>query len=143
MPEPPPPSNRHASALLAFAAVACLALPLSAASIAEQLAAAKWTHHAHAPGYSEGPTWLNGEIFFCSGALLKVDKAGRVFPWLDLNPAGTFLRRDQQLLIVDNKHKAVLALATNGVVAVLADQFEGKPLRSLNDVTVDARGNIY
>lgn len=128
---------------LAFAAVACLALPLSAASIAEQLAAAKWTHHAHAPGYSEGPTWLNGEIFFCSGALLKVDKAGRVFPWLDLNPAGTFLRRDQQLLIVDNKHKAVLALATNGVVAVLADQFEGKPLRSLNDVTVDARGNIY
>lgn len=126
-----------------LAALACLALPLSAASIADQLAAAKWTHHAKAPGYSEGPTWLNGEVFFCSGALLKVDRTGKVFPWLDLSPAGTFLRRDQQLLIVDNRHKAVLALATNGVVSVLADQFEGKPLRGLNDVTVDARGNIY
>ncbi|NDB76466.1 MAG: SMP-30/gluconolactonase/LRE family protein, partial [Verrucomicrobia bacterium] len=72
-----------------------------------------------------------------------VDKTGKVFPWLDINPAGTFLRRDSQIVIVDNKHKAVLALATNGVVSVLADQFEGKPLRGLNDVTVDARGNIY
>ena len=126
-----------------IAALACLALPISAASIADQLAAAKWTHHAKAPGYSEGPTWLNGEVFFCSGALLKVDKTGKVFPWLDIGPAGTLLRRDGQILVVDNKHKAVLSLATNGVVSVLADQFEGKPLRGLNDVTVDARGNIY
>ena len=126
-----------------IAALACLALPISAASIADQLAAAKWTHHAKAPGYSEGPTWLSGEVFFCSGALLKVDKTGKVFPWLDIGPAGTLLRRDGQILVVDNKHKAVLSLATNGVVSVLADQFEGKPLRGLNDVTVDARGNIY
>jgi gluconolactonase len=128
---------------LALAALACLALPLRAASIADQLATAKWTHHAQGPGYSEGPTWQNGEVYFCSGALLKVTAAGKVFPWLDLSPAGTFLRRDGQILVVDNKHKAVLALATNGVVSVLADQFEGKPLRGLNDVTVDARGNIY
>ncbi len=126
-----------------FAALVCLALPLPAASIADQLAAAKWTHHAKAPGYSEGPTWFKGEVVFCSGSLLKVDKAGKVFSWLDINPAGTFLRRDGQILIVDNKHKAVLALATNGVVSVLADAFEGKPLRGLNDATVDARGNIY
>ena len=126
-----------------LAAFVAYALPLPAASIADQLAAAKWTHYAKAPGYSEGPTWLNGEVFFCSGALLKVNAAGKVFPWLDVNPAGTFLRRDGQILIVDNRHKAVLALATNGTVSVLADSFEGKPLRGLNDVTVDARGNIY
>jgi gluconolactonase len=128
---------------LVLAALLSLTLPLSAASLAEQLSAAKWTHYAKAPGYSEGPTWLDGEVFFCSGALLKVDKSGKVFPWLDIGPAGTFLRRDRQLLVVDNKHKAVLSLATNGVVSVLADQFDGKPLRGLNDVTVDARGNIY
>ena len=126
-----------------LATLACLALPLHAASIADQLATAKWDHYAKAPGYSEGPTWLNGEVFFCSGSLLKVDTTGKVFPWLDINPAGTFLRRDGQIVIVDNKHKAVLALATNGIVSVLADQFEGKPLRGVNDVTVDARGNIY
>ena len=127
----------------AFAALVCLTLPLHAAAIADQLASAKWNHYAKAPGYSEGPTWFNGEVFFCSGSLLKVDATGKVFTWLDINPAGTFLRRDGQILIVDNKHKAVLALATNGVVSVLVDQFEGKPLRGLNDVTVDARGNIY
>jgi sugar lactone lactonase YvrE len=141
------PARNVQRAMLQFspvlAALACLTLPLSAASIADQLAAAKWTHHAKAPGYSEGPTWLNGEVFFCSGALLKVDKTGKVFPWLDISPAGTFLRRDSQLLIADNKHKALLSLATNGVVSVLADQFEGQPLNSLNDLTVDARGNIY
>ena len=127
----------------ALAVLLGLFLPASAASLADSLAGAKWTHHAKAPGYSEGPTWLNGEVYFCSGSLLKVDSSGKVFPWLDINPAGTYLRRDSQILVVDNKHKAVLALATNGVVSVLADQFEGKPLRGLNDVTVDARGNIY
>jgi len=132
-----------ATTSLVLAALLAGILPLSAASIADQLAAAKWTHYAKAPGYSEGPTWFNGEVYFCSGALLKVNTAGKVFPWLDLSPAGTFLRRDGQILVVDNKHKAVLALATNGTVSVLADQFEGKPLRGLNDVTVDARGNIY
>ena len=127
----------------ALAVLLGLFLPASAASLADSLAGAKWTHHAKAPGYSEGPTWLNGEVYFCSGSLLKVDSSGKVFPWLDINPAGTYPRRDGQILVVDNKHKAVLALATNGVVSVLADQFEGKPLRGLNDVTVDARGNIY
>ena len=68
------------------------AVPLPATTLAERLAAAKWTHYAPAPGYSEGPTWLNGEVYFCSGALLKVTAAGKVFPWLDLNPAGTFLQ---------------------------------------------------
>ena len=133
---------RHLHFLLA-ALLITAAASLPAASLAERLAAAKWTHYAPAPGYSEGPTWLNGEVYFCSGALLKVTAAGKFFPWLDLNPAGTFLRRDGEILIVDNRHKAVLSLATNGVVSVLADAFEGKPLRGLNDVTVDARGNIY
>ncbi len=57
----------------ALAVLLGLFLPASAASLADSLAGAKWTHHAKAPGYSEGPTWLNGEVYFCSGSLLKVD----------------------------------------------------------------------
>ena len=132
------------ASLLAIA-YCLLAIPSAApaATIAESLAAAKFVHYAQAPGYSEGPTWLNGDVFFCSDGLRRVDKNGKVILWLDIGAAGTVLRGDGHLLIADNKHKALLALAPDGTLSVLADTFEGKPLNSLNDLTVDARGNIY
>lgn len=103
----------------------------------------KPTQFAIAPGYSEGPTWKNGELFFCSGALLKVNKEGKVEKFIDINPAGTILTADNHLLICDNKHKAILDYAPDGSLNVLADSFENKPLNSLNDLTLDAKGNIY
>ncbi len=111
--------------------------------LATQLAKVTFTHYAEAPGYSEGPTWRNGEVLFCSGALLRVDEKRGVHKYLELNPAGTALRADGHLLVVDNKYKAVLDVSPEGKVGVIADRFEGQPLRSLNDLTVDARGNIY
>ena len=111
--------------------------------LARRLADVKFDHYAQAPGYSEGPTWRKGEVFFCSGALLRVAADKQVHTHLDLGPAGTVLRRDGHLLICDNKYKALLDLAPDGTVGVIADQFEGRPLRSLNDLTVDARANIY
>jgi len=135
-------------------AVACIAFMAGTAptmnhaaeptgELAQRLATVKFDHYAQAPGYSEGPTWKNGEVFFCSGALLRVSADQKVQTYLDLNPAGTILRRDGHLLICDNKFKAILDLAPNGTVSLLADQFESKPLRSLNDLTLDARGNIF
>lgn len=115
----------------------------SAGELAQRLATVKFDHYAQAPGYSEGPTWRNGEVFFCSGALLRVSADQKTQTHLDLNPAGTVLRRDGHLLICDNKYKAIIDLAPNGTAAVIADQFESKPLRSLNDLTIDAKGNIY
>ena len=52
----------------------------------------KAVQYARAPGYSEGPTWKQGELFFCSGALLRVGKEGRIDKFLDINPAGTILK---------------------------------------------------
>lgn len=126
-----------------LALLLAVAIPARSTTLAEYLAAAKFTHYAKAPSYSEGPTWLNGDLFFCSDGLRRVDKAGNVTLWLDIQPAGTALRADDHLLICDNKHKALLALAPDGTLAVLADSFEGKPLNSLNDLTMDTRGNIY
>ena len=111
--------------------------------LADKLAKVTFKHYAEAPGYSEGPTWRNGEVFFCSGALLRVDEKRGVHKYLELNPAGTVLRGDGHLLVVDNKYKAVLDISPEGKVGVIADRWEGQPLRSLNDLTVDARGNIY
>ncbi len=111
--------------------------------LAERLAKVKFEQYAEAPGYSEGPTWRGGEVFLCSGALLRVDSDRKVHKFLEINPAGTLLRGDGQILICDNKHKAILSLSPEGKLAVVADQFETTALRSLNDVTMDARGNVY
>jgi len=113
------------------------------ADLAKKLKGATFEKHADAPGYSEGPTWRAGEVFFCSGALLRVDDKRAVHKYLDLNPAGTLLRADGHLVVVDNKFKAVLDVSPDGKVSVIADRWEGQPLRGLNDVTVDARGNVY
>jgi sugar lactone lactonase YvrE len=111
--------------------------------LADKLKDVKFTRYAEAPGYSEGPTWRKGELFFCSGALFRVDEKKAVHKYLELNPAGTALRGDGHLLVVDNKYKAVLDVSPEGKVGVIADRWEGRPLRSVNDLTVDARGNVY
>jgi len=111
--------------------------------LARRLAGVKFEHYASAPGYSEGPTWRDGEVFFCSGALLRVDTQRKVHPFLEIGPAGTVLRGDGHLLICDNKHKAILDLSPDGKVGVVAERFEIETLRGLNDLTIDARGNVY
>lgn len=111
--------------------------------LAQKLAGVQFKHYAEAPGYSEGPTWRDGQVFFCSGALLRVTSDGRVDRYLDIKPAGTVLRGDGSLLICDNKHKALLELTPAGQLNVLAESCDGEKLKSLNDLTVDARGNVY
>ncbi len=111
--------------------------------LAQRLAAVKFEKYADAPGYSEGPTWRNGEVFFCSGALLRVDAQKKVHKFLEINPGGTVLRGDGHMLIVDNKYKALLDLSPEGRLSVVVEQFETYALRGLNDLTIDARGNVY
>jgi len=115
----------------------------SGADLAKLLADVKFDHFAAAPGYSEGPTWRQGEVFFCSGGLLRVTPDGRVGRYLNLGPAGTVLTGDGRLLICDNKNFALLQLTPEGKLDVLADACDGEKLKSLNDLTIDAKGNIY
>ncbi len=111
--------------------------------LASILKAVQFTQYVKAPGYSEGPTWKDGELFFCSGALLRVAPDGNVDRHFAVSPAGTVLSGDGRLLICDNKYKALLQLSPDGNLGVLARSCDGKPLESLNDLTIDARGNIY
>ncbi len=135
-------------AALAFLVLVALLTPATGADeptgeLAKKLAGVKFEQYAEAPGYSEGPTWRNGELFFCSGALMRVDAKKAVHKYLEIGPAGTILRGDGHILIADNKYKALLDVSLEGKVGVVADRFEGQPLRSLNDLTIDARGNVY
>ncbi len=111
--------------------------------LATRLAGVKFDQYAEAPGYSEGPMWRNGEVFFCSGALLRVTGPKQVHKYLEIGPAGTVLLGNGHLLICDNKHKALLDLSPDGKLGVVAERFEMETLASLNDLTVDARGNVY
>src|SRR5438552_3193638 len=80
----------------------CPAADEPTGELAKRLAGVTFDHYAQAPGYSEGPTWRNGELFFCSGALLKVDAKQNVYKYLDLNPGGTVLLGNGHLLITDS-----------------------------------------
>jgi sugar lactone lactonase YvrE len=111
--------------------------------LAAKLAGVKFDQYAAAPGYSEGPSWIEGDVYFCSGALLRVDAAKKVHPVLNIEPAGTVVCADGRLLICDNKNKALLSLSPEGQLDVVVERFETHALRSLNDLTIDACGNVY
>ena len=111
--------------------------------LAAKLAGIKFDHYAEAPGYSEGPSWREGYVFFCSGALLRVTPAKQVERYLSIGPAGTVVRGDGSLLICDNKNKALVEFTNDRKLRVLADECNGAKLKSLNDLTIDAAGNVY
>jgi sugar lactone lactonase YvrE len=129
--------------LASFLLLAGAELRAQDADLAKTLAGVKFEKYSEAPGYSEGPTWRDGEVFFCSGALFRVDAKKQLHKYLEIGPAGTVLQPNGHLLVADNKHRAILDVSPEGKVGVLADRHDMQPLRSLNDLTVDARGNIY
>ena len=111
--------------------------------LADKLSKAVVTQYAEAPGYSEGPTWREGMVYFCSGGLLRVSPDKQVTKYLDISPAGTYLRGNGHILICDNKLKALLNLSPEGKVGVVAEAAGDQPLNSLNDLTADKAGNVY
>ncbi len=129
--------------LLLIAVVPCrTAQP--AEDLAKQLAGVKLDYYAKAPLPAQAAIWHKGELFFASaGGLYRVDAERKVHKFLEINPAGFALRGDGHLLIADNKYKALLDLAPDGKVGVVAERFESETLRSLRDVTFDTRGNVY
>jgi gluconolactonase len=133
-------------ALLGVASLLSAALLTAADSPSEwsaRLTKVKVERYVSAPGYSEGPSWRDGELFFCSTGLLRVTRDRKLRRYLDVSPAGTYLFANGHILICDNKLPALLDLAPDGTVGVVVEKFDKKKLNSLNDVTVDRDGNVY
>jgi gluconolactonase len=103
--------------------------------------------YARAPAFAEGPSWRPGDdsVLFCSRGLRRITRDRRVVPFLPtLRPAGTVLLGDGRLLVCDNRYRALLLVARDGQrVDVLAERWQNRPLRVLNDLSVDRAGSIY
>jgi len=131
------------AAVLATVAVAPVSAQNPPANWATHLAAITPERYSPAPGYSEGPIWRDGEVFFCSGGLLRVNRDRSVRRHLGLSPAGLCLKVDGSILIADNQTPGLLELSPQGKLTVLADSHDGQKLASLNDLTIDGAGNVY
>ena len=102
-------------------------------------------------GFTEGPLWLGDHLLFSDIA------SSRIVRWQEL-PEGPELRTfrapsnlangltvDQQgrLLACEGSTRRLTRTDASGVVAVIADRYEGKRINSPNDVVVSSRGAIY
>jgi gluconolactonase len=135
--------RRTLACLVSFLPLSTLFAADSPSTWSNRLAKVKVERFVRAPGYSEGPVWRDGELFFCSTGLLRVTRDRQVRRYLDVSPAGTYLLGNGHILICDNKFPALLDLAPDGAVHVLVEKYKGEKLNSLNDVTVDRAGNVY
>lgn len=113
--------------------------------------------------FAEGPTWLNGKLYFSdmyfrdhkngdwTGSpqrsrliVMEPDGKWRVLA-TGMQSNGTIAAANGNLIVCDMfGHRVVEVNPANGrVVKVLFDRVDGKPLDGPNDMVMDARGGLY
>ena len=109
--------------------------------------------------FTEGPTWLNGRLYFSSmyfdqewngdpkkSALVEMDPDGnyRYISHGRMQTNGTMHLGNGNLAVCDMFGHRVIEMSTKGeVVRTLASMYDGKPLDGPNDLVIDAKGGIY
>ncbi|MDQ0621026.1 SMP-30/gluconolactonase/LRE family protein [Paraburkholderia graminis] len=113
--------------------------------------------HAKVERLWTGCRWAEGLVWFGDAGvlywtdlpnerILKWDEStGEVSTWRAPSNKANGMTRDRQGRLVTCEHgtRRVTRTEYNGLVTVLADQFEGKPLNSPNDVVVTSDGSIW
>jgi gluconolactonase len=104
-------------------------------------------------GFIEGPVLLADDSVLVSE--LRQGKINRVYPdgkvslvaQIPDTPNGTAFGPDHQLYIANMGHGGTAAIqkldVITGVLTTLADKFEGKEMRSPDDLVIDSEGGIY
>jgi gluconolactonase len=101
------------------------------------------------PGYSEGIVFdREGNAYVSdtyNGTIHRVTPDGRAAPWAKTGaPNGHKILADGTHLVCDGKERAVLRLDREGrVIGKASSEYNGRPLRSPNDLTLDAKGGFY
>jgi gluconolactonase len=113
--------------------------------------------------FTEGPTWLNGRLYFSDmyfanpaagdwtgsparSRLIVMEPDGK---WRVLSAGmqsnGTLLARNGNLIVCDMFGHRVVEVdpATGRVVRTLLDKINGKPIDGPNDLVMDAKGGLY
>lgn len=109
--------------------------------------------------FGEGPTWLNGKLYFSSmhfgqdwsgdpkrSALVEMDPDGtyRYISQGKMQTNGTMALANGNLAVCDMFGHRVIEMTTKGrVVRTLANKYNGKSLDGPNDLVIDAKGGIY
>ncbi|HKQ51072.1 MAG TPA: SMP-30/gluconolactonase/LRE family protein [Pyrinomonadaceae bacterium] len=109
----------------------------------------KATKVVEVPGYTEGVVFDRAGNAYISdtmnGAIHRVTPDGRESVWAKTGaPNGHKILGDGTHLVCDGKEHAVLRLDANGqLLGKAASEFDGKPLRAPNDLTLDPKGGGF
>ncbi|MCA1560181.1 MAG: SMP-30/gluconolactonase/LRE family protein [Acidobacteria bacterium] len=101
------------------------------------------------PGYSEGIVFDRAGLGWISdswnGTIYRIAADGSASLWATTGaPNGHKILPDGTHLVCDGSHHAVLRLDANGaVIGKASAESNGVPLRSSNDLTLDAHGGFY
>jgi gluconolactonase len=101
------------------------------------------------PGYTEGVVvGADGSVYVSdvyNGIIYRVGAEGEAKVWARTPaPNGHKILPDGTHLVCDGKEHAVLRLDAAGrVIGKAASEYDGKPLRAPNDLTLDPRGGFY
>ena len=104
---------------------------------------------AEVPGYTEGVVFDRHGAAYISdtyhGKIYRVTPDGRTEVWAETGaPNGHKILPDGTHLVCDGSRHAVLRLDAAGkVIGEVSKESGGVPLRSPNDLTLDARGGFY
>lgn len=101
------------------------------------------------PGYSEGVVVdAAGAVYLSDvyqGVIYRVGREGEARVWATTGaPNGHKILADGTHLVCDGQQRAVLRLDAAGkLLGKAASEYDGKPLRAPNDLTLDAHGGFY
>lgn len=104
------------------------------------------------PGLYEGPVWMNGSLLFSRfgfGAgfpsnVLRYNGKELSVALADAGTNGLALDNANQLIAGTHKYKAITRFDLNGAPRQdLAQKYQGNVFNSPNDLTINARGDIY
>lgn len=102
-----------------------------------------------APGYTEGVVIdADGAVYLSDvyqGVIYRVGREGEARVWARTGaPNGHKILPDGTHLVCDGSRHAVLRLDAGGrILGKAASEYDGKPLRAPNDLTLDAQGGFY
>ena len=97
-------------------------------------------------GAGEGPAWNpNGQLLFSGGGgVNQLTPDGKVTRYLDgTSTNGLLFDAKGRLLRCENANGRISRVESDGVVTILAAEFNGKRFNQPNDITVDSKGRIY
>lgn len=104
---------------------------------------------AEVPGYTEGVViGADGAVYISDtyhGNIYRIGADGKPNVWAATGaPNGHKILPDGTHLVCDGSQRAVLRLDAAGkLMGKAASEYDGKPLRSPNDLTLDAHGGFY